>query len=287
MARASRAQSRGRGLGRRMRGRRGMRREPAAPRTLTIFSHMMSTILQVTQDISGSVSAWSKELTVSGLLSENTLAHYSKVFKQIKIHKLVCHYVPYAPMDTPGEYIFSVTDAGQIETASEFNYMVGAPGTNIRKAWQPSRGIWIPTEPDDRNWMLVSSNHIVALATVVGAESKYTRQFPNYRVAGSSAKAGTLTGTLSPSSTDTAVNINGKLITELHCSFRGRPNMKTFDSDLQARIDNCVCSKCCRHAVVKSVRREQYERDVQRAESNSPVTQLVDGFVTVAMEGQQ
>lgn len=214
------------------------------PPALTINSHHMRSRIQTAWDISqGSIAAskshyapgtytvptqdpssWNLiNVTLPFLFAHGWLDGLKRLFNQVKVHRVTANYVPYAPITDPGEYIFGLWDFKENASPTSFSSLLGTPASVVKKIGQPSRLTWHPTEPDDRNWFELSSQHQFCSVAVYSAEEVYNQDVP--------AKTSTVD--------QQHANIAGKIIITVDASFRGKPS--TING-----VSQCTCSKCLR-----------------------------------------
>lgn len=226
------------------------------PPAKTIMGHIMRTIVQTAWDIAqGALRTPDGPLTISEnptqftmekidngwILAQGWLDRFKGLFKEVKVHKITAHYMPYDSPTNPGEYAFVLCDYGEDKMPSSFSECVGAPASVIRKSGRPARLVWYPTEPDDRNWHDLADTHNWCSFALYQSEPKYVVDIP-----GSDPK-GFISG------------VEGKIIIDLDASFRGKPSKPTpgVFADRDAPSDSaafkeyqrqhpCLCRKCLR-----------------------------------------
>lgn len=228
----------------------------ALPSARSILSNVYRTVLQVIWDIASDAKADAANVhldinstTLFGTHSKTPPYEtiYSGAFREFKVHRIDAHYVPFRAANRDGEYCFALADTGEISTQhlSTFYQAVGSPGSVVRKAWQAARLSWFPTESDDRNWHMFKDAHswcVVGLSSVGFASDQ---------------------------------NLNGKIIADIHISFRGKPDTFVADTDLLLDLAKCMCRKCIVRERREAIQLEQYRRD-------HPGT--VDGFENLGLE---
>lgn len=219
------------------------RRRSVLPPALTLNSHMMRSRIQTAWDISQgslsrSVTHYAPALTTPtqdpsswktiNFTSEKIFAHgwlsaLRALFNEVKIHRITAHYVPYAPITDPGEYIFGLWDSQENGDPTGFSNLLGTPASVVRKSGQPAKLTWYPTEPEDRNWNPLNSDHQYCSAAIYAAEEFYNQDVPQAKDANTIDKQ--------------HCNIAGKIIVTVDSSFRGKPSsLKT--------TSRCTCRKC-------------------------------------------
>lgn len=228
------------------------------PPARTIMGHIMREVVQTAWDIAQgalSVSTSTKSPFVSisthtpvaatdspthwdsgnmndgWLFAQGWIDRFKGLFREYKVHKITAHYMPYESPMSPREYVFCLWDEGENEGTSSFFSGIGAPASVVRKSGTPSRLVWIPTEPEDRNWHPFGDSHEWCRATVASSEARY-RDAPPGMSQGSVA---------------------GKIIIEVDASFRGKPSAPRSSSPYgslefrdYSRSIRCVCSRCLR-----------------------------------------
>lgn len=245
----------------RTRRRRNPRSSNAVlPPAKTLMGHIMRTIVQTAWDIAqGALStpethrAFDDEShlllpnpvftpTVNGtswkqwnidngwLLAQGWIDRYKGLFKEVKVHKITAHYMPYESATSMGEYIFALFDKDQDAPPSSFSEAIGMPSSVVRKNGQPAKLVWYPTEPEDRNWIDLSSNHIYCSSCLFQAESAYNYDPP--------VKPG---AALTPNVE--IVGIEGKVIIDVDASFRGKP------SQPKSSVTRCLCKRCIKPVI--------------------------------------
>lgn len=214
------------------------------PPALTLNSHSMRSRIQTAWDITqGSLqrsrthyapgpvstptqdpSSWTRMNFSSALIyTHGWLAALKALFHEVKIHQITAHYVPYAPITDPGEYIFGLWDSKENGDPKGFSNLLGTPASVIRKTGQPAKLTWHPTEPEDRNWNTLDSDHIYCSSAIYAAEEWYNQDIPQTTNSNTIEKQ--------------HCNIAGKIIVTVDSSFRGKP------STLQD-TRRCTCRKC-------------------------------------------
>lgn len=241
---------------RRQRRSRRERTNNTLPSARSILSNVYRTVLQVIWNVSSTSKADAAivhyDVNSTTLFGNNTATPgyetiYRGAFREFKVHKIDAHYMPFRGMNRDGEYCFVLADSGELATASlnTFYKSVGAPGSVVRKAWQPSRLTWFPTESDDRNWHVFKDGHnwcVIGLSSVGYASDQ---------------------------------NLDGKIIADLHISFRGKPDSFTLDDDLRQEMVRCDCRKCRRISRIRIAQACQMERHGMTARASESE---VDGF---------
>lgn len=177
----------------------------------------------MSSDKKADASFISYEITSATIFGNHSLrpgyeAAYSGAFREFKIHRIDAHYMPFQSMIRDGEYCFLFADSGEIATSllNTFNLAVGSPGSVVRKAYQPARLSWFPTESDDRNWHPFSDGHYWC---TVG---------------------------LSCAGFSSDQSLGGKIIADLDISFRGKPDEFSMSAEMRSEVDRCYCRKCRR-----------------------------------------
>lgn len=264
--------------GRRGPPRRSRNNRSVLPPAKTIMGHLMRTVIQTAWDVAqGALKVsrftqspfvglphvhptpisvpepnpiyWKLEnMKDSDLFSQGWLDRLKGLFREYKVHSIVAHYMPYAPSTAMGEYCFTLYDEGENDVSTSFSTAIGTPASVVRRTSQPSRLMWYPTEPEDRNWHSFGDAHKWTSATIAAAEAVYHAQ-PDV-----------------PNSDDQshkeAANIAGKIVIEVDVSARGKPSStkRAFApygsvefSEYQELIQ-CDCRKCLRIARLSSIR---------------------------------
>lgn len=131
----------------------------------------------------------------------------------------------------------------------------------VRKSGRPSRLVWFPTEPNDRQWNLIGTGHKFARMTVDAAESIYY-----------DAEHETFANPLGEKVESSSVA--GKVIADIDISFRGKPTSNFGLSNEQyCQLIKCQCPKCERFNKLKLMREENQSAVNYALES----VQLKDG----------
>lgn len=220
------------------------RRRGVLPPALTLNSHMMRSRIQIAWDISqgqlqrskthyapGPVatptqdpSHWKRlDFKAANIYAQGWMSALKALFQEVKIHRITAHYVPYAPITDPGEYVFGLWDSKENGDPSGFSNLLGTPASVVRKSGQPAKLTWYPTEPEDRNWNPLDSDHIYCSSAIYAAEEWYNQDVPQ---------------AYNSSNIDRQhSNISGKIIVTVDSSFRGKPS-----SIKDTR--RCTCRKC-------------------------------------------
>lgn len=227
------------------------------PPAKSILGHIFRNVVQTFWDISqGSFSntndpssavatdspiSWNTSMDVGWLLAQGWADRYKGLFHECKVHRIVVHFMPYAPPTEPGEYSFTLSDFDENTSINSFIDAVGAPASVIRKTGQPARLEWFPTEPEDRNWQKLGDRHQWCTATLYAAESVYKTN-PDEGIAKQSYQA--------------KGSIAGKIVAEVDMSFRGKPPKPQpagydapFDSPefrSYSKSIRCTCRRCLR-----------------------------------------
>lgn len=100
------------------------------------------------------------------------------LFKEMKVHRITAHFMPYESITSPGDYIFSLSDYGENSKPTNVNDKFGMSASVIRKNGQPSKLVWFPTEPDDRNWHVIGDGHKYCDFSVQELEPSYNVDIP-------------------------------------------------------------------------------------------------------------
>lgn len=154
-------------------------------------------------------------------------ASYSKTFAEMKIIKMTTTYVPYNSSTDEGVCAASITDFDEVRNSNTFNNIISGPGSFYGKMSQRIRLVWRPTEPADRNWITLISDH------------KYAK----YRMACVPRDA------LDPYTKAVVFGICGKVIVDTQLIFRGVSS--AFSDSLPS--EKCICVKCMRRRNFLSV----------------------------------
>lgn len=166
------------------------------------------------------------------LFAQGWRAKYAGLFKEAKIHRVETWFLPYASITDPGLYVFNVSDLNENSLDTDFGKLIGTPGTVVRKINEIGHRVWFPTEPSDREWQVLNQNHTFLTFVLSAAESAYWihTYLPPVDTAG-----------VKPKAVDTKVNASlaGKIIVDVHASFRGK-------GDGVTEITPCFCRKCTR-----------------------------------------
>lgn len=230
------------------------------PPAKTLMGHILRTVVQTAWDIAqgalsipdshsalsddshlslsqpilapaGNPVSWSQWNIDNGwLLAQGWLSRFKGLFKEVKIHKITAHYMPYESITAAGEYAFALWDKDQDAGPNNFSETVGSPASVVRKNGQPARLVWYPTEPDDRNWHQLTDDHIWCSSCLYQAETNYNVDpaiDPNT--------------TLEPKAQ--VVGVEGKVIIDVDASFRGKPVAPAIDKTI------CTCRKCLRRII--------------------------------------
>lgn len=248
------------------RRRRTTRRENAVlPPAKTLMGHIMRTVVQTAWDIAQGAlqvpdshrqfddhshlslpqplmkatangTQWTQwNIDTRWLLAQGWIDRFKGLFKQIKVHRITAHYLPYESITAMGEYVFGLWDKDQDSVPDSFSTAVGTPSSVIRKNGQPAKLVWYPTEPDDRNWHTLNDAHNYCSSCLFQAESSYNYDPPNN------------TGQpVQPSAT--VVGVEGKIIIDVDASFRGKP-----ESPRVTGYQKCVCRKCIRPVLARLI----------------------------------
>lgn len=228
------------------------------PPAKTLMGHVMRTIVQTAWDIAqGALSvpdshshfddqshitlsqpefaiapngtSWTQWNIDNGwLLAQGWLDRFKGLFKEVKIHRITAHYMPYEPVTSLGEYVFALWDKDQDAGPNSFSEAIGSPASVVRKNGQPARLVWYPTEPEDRNWHQLTDGHIYCSSCLFQAEKAYNFD-PAYKPGSSAAPQAQIVG------------VEGKVIVDVDASFRGKPvkpNVQGFR--------RCTCRRCVR-----------------------------------------
>lgn len=232
------------------------------PPARTLMGHILRTIVQTAWDITqgalsiphdhfapdrghimvstGNPSNFSATIDNGWLLAQGWLDRFKGLFTEIKVHSIVCHFLPYESITAPGEYAFAVCDYEQDAAPNSFSEMVGMPASVIRKNGTPSKLTWYPTEPDDRNWILLSSTHKWCSTYLWQAEGMYNIEVP-------------VPTRQAPVVYQESSGVQGKIVVEVNASFRGKPKKPSVGYHSPANSDAyreylkdnpCVCNKC-------------------------------------------
>lgn len=281
----------------RRRRRRKRPRTSVLPPATSISGHILRTVIQTAWDIAQGALYVPPTFAVLPGLFDNATAHrldkltpnpstwtsgnmddgwlfaqswrdrVKHLFRQYKVHSITAHYVPYASNTAPGEYIFALWDAQENETPNSFSSALGMPASVIRKTHQPSKLVWYPTEPDDRNWHAFEDKHSWCVASIDSAEGIYHVAQPTPNTITKEYKS--------------AANIAGKVIIEVDATFRGTPSPSLLayehlcNAELRARyLDaiRCRCRKCKRSQSIAAFHAEGLLTSEVVANANEPST---------------
>lgn len=225
----------------------------ALPPAKTLMGHVMRTVVQTLWDITqGALSSTpisktsanptnvTQDIDDGWILAQYWINRFKGLFKEIKLHSLVAHFVPYETITAPGEYIFTLCDYGENSTPSSVANAVGMPASVIRKNGSPAKLVWYPTEPEDRNWHVIGDQHKYCSFTLREMEDSYN------------------TDDNPPGNRPRTVGIQGKVVIEANASFRGKPDSPTVQHPLRdspagsaeykqyQQTITCTCRKCIR-----------------------------------------
>lgn len=249
---------------RRSNGRRN-RDRAVLPPAKTLMGHIMRTVVQTAWDIAqGALSLpehlqhiddqshltmdqpifkpqangtnWKQWNIDNGwLLAQGWIERFKGLFKEVKVHRITAHYLPYEPIDAVGEYVFALWDKDQDVGPNNFSEAVGTPASVVRKNGQPARLVWYPTEPEDRNWHDLSDQHIYCSSCLYQAETSYNVDPDTTPGAAVTPKS-------------RLVGVEGKVIIDVDASFRGKPSQPNVSPSLASRNSKslCTCRKCLR-----------------------------------------
>lgn len=212
---------------------------PRLPPARGIMSNIFRSVVQTAWDIAqGALSSPCNKYTVGGsadptsvdvdvgfeyLLAQGWRDKYAALFREAKIHKVETWYLPYASVTEPGMYVFNVSDFDENTLSKKVGLSnIGAPGTVVRKMNEVGYRVWYPTEPSDKEWQLISSNHTFLTYVITTVEQ-------GYYVHGD-AKKDTVRNT----------SLAGKIVVNVHASFRGQGGIAPTD------LEPCFCVKCSR-----------------------------------------
>lgn len=249
---------------RRMQNRRNSR--AVLPPARTLMGHILREVVQTAWDVTqGALKAstdtqffghkhhvpslyaesptnWdSGNMNDGWLFSQGWIDRFKGLFREYKVHKITAHYMPYASITSMGDYVFDLWDEGQNAASGSWVEGVGTPASVIRKTGTPSRLVWYPTEPEDRNWHPFGDGHEWCRATLAQAESYY-RSEPDIKVSDKDRLY------------KEASNVAGKIIIEVDASFRGKSAKQksahapygSMEYVQYQRTINCMCKRCLR-----------------------------------------
>lgn len=244
----------------RRRGRRSRRQSSVLPPTRSITSNYYHTTTQTILDVSQgqwqtasyNPSSYSAPaLNFFGLFNTWT-DRFEGLFHEYKISRITARYIPYAASNQPGSYIFSMSEADENQDeAPKFASLIGLPGTVIRKIYQPSKLVWFPTEPSDREWRVIppsgtATGHIYVNINIASFEDVYHVEQPSKIDTNVVYEKARL-----PDRAKTAqeADISGKIVLDIQVTFRGshgpkRTNIWPFNSSIAAALFQCNCRRC-------------------------------------------
>lgn len=224
------------------------------PPAKSIMGHIWRSVIQAAWDIAqGALSLGALKITSAKsnpvavaydcddgwLLADYWRNRVKGLFREMKVHRITAHYVPYESITAPGEYIFTLCDYGENITPSSMAEAIGSPASVVRKNGMPAKLVWYPTEPDDRNWHIIGDEHKYCTFSLRQMESTYN------------------VDTLDNKNTAQTVGVQGKVVIECEASFRGKPSSPTYNVAYDAPRDSpeqqeylesikCLCQKCLR-----------------------------------------
>lgn len=226
-------------------------RSGVLPPAKSIWGHIFRTVVQTAWDIAqGALQLgdgkdnpkdwYNLAINADTLLAQGWFDKFKAMFNELKVNKITAHYVPYASFGAMGEYIFTLSDEGQDGTNLTFASALGSPASVVRKSYQPAKLVWVPTEPEDRNWHPFADGHTFCASTLAAAEKDYNSQ---------PTVPATDTRTYKESA-----NLAGKIVLEVDVSARGKPKTDTHylspstSAEFQAYSEyyRCECRKCSR-----------------------------------------
>lgn len=182
---------------RRSRSRRGMSSLPP----LTSFNGLKcNTVLRssVIKGISENM------LQVVDFTTSSLFASYpqlTSVFKEVKVCKVKVWLVTTLSSASSGVISLCVTPKDLVNSQDTYAGFSCTPGVMTRKSFQTLHGLYYPTEPDERNWFLISAKRHLFTAQI------WAKDLPK------------------PTGTSTTVDV--QLIYDAHVMFRGRVTQKT------------------------------------------------------------
>lgn len=141
---------------RRPRGRRG--RSISARIPLQPFNkQLVNTVLRG----SHTVGFQNNSLLVVDFTSEAIIAAYPQLFqsfREIKIQKVRVWLQTLSGTSSPGVISMIVAPKDEINSKATYDVVASTPGSITGKAFSTLHGVYFPTEPDERNWFLHSTN---------------------------------------------------------------------------------------------------------------------------------
>lgn len=226
----------------------GYNNRSAMPKVLTIRDHQFRTTIQTCWNVKqGSIKKhelnpiWSHALKIKAV---NVLTRFwfnkaKALFQELRVNRIVAHYLPYASYGAMGEYIFVFCDGGQNDLPTGFLQSLGSPASVVRKSYQPSKLVWVPTEPADRNWHPFADGHIFCSLNIASAEVIYRAYPPT---------------DLQRRKYIQRANISGRIVIDVDVSFRGNPGVGaccrdygTLEYAAFMQFSRCACLKCKRN----------------------------------------
>lgn len=82
-------------------------------------------------------------------------------FKEIKVLKVKVWAYTSLSTSSPGTLTMITCPMGLAQKNSTQKLAVAAPGAITRKIWQPLHGVYFPTEPSERDWLPIDTQHLV------------------------------------------------------------------------------------------------------------------------------
>lgn len=257
-----------------MKKRKMQRQRGVLPMARTIYAHLFRTVVQTIWSIdqgaltvhpsavhcprdkltTGTIMPTQKlfgRMSIDNILEQGWKKRFQGLFNEIKIHRITAHYLPYASMETSGEYVFALWDADQNADPQTASDLVGMPASVIRPMRVPSKLTWKPTEPEDRNWHKFDDQHAWCSAAIFAFETIYKVPLETKNKNPALDQVGT-----------EMANIAGKVIVEVDLSARGKPKEPQIGdpSSIGSLLatPHCCCKKCLQLANIFSMQSETH-----------------------------
>lgn len=183
-------------------------------------------------------SSWTSKITDAQLFNQGWMQRFQGLFHEYKVHRITAHYIPYASIEMPGLYVFSLADASENAELTSAKEAIGMPSSVVRPSRSPAKLNWYPTEPADRNWQTFGDKHEWCFASIYSFEEEYKLTVPQE------------TGATEPEVKKIDANIAGKIVIEVDASFRGKPKQPTPAKILRSistseePAPHCCCKRC-------------------------------------------
>lgn len=136
--------------------RRTRHRVAASPPLINFNKTLMNTVIRA----SSTKGIQESNLETLIYSVNNLISGYPQLvstFKEIKIKRVNVWTMSTCSTAASGSITMLVAPTAEVNSTETWDQLTVTPGASTKRIWQTVRGVYYPTEPDERNWMPISS----------------------------------------------------------------------------------------------------------------------------------